>query len=650
MCGIVGFSGTCAIEALDAGLGALSHRGPDGNGVWYAEDARAGLAHARLAIIDLSPTGAQPMASDAGDVVLVFNGEIYNYQELRQDLLDRGVSFRGASDTEVLLRLYLADGLAMLPRLNGIFAFALFDRRQNELLLVRDGYGVKPLYWSEGPQGVIFASEIKSLLAMGGCDGALDAAALERYVTFLWCPGTGTPLTNVRKVEPGEWIRVRDGLLVARERWYTQPMLRVSPILDLTAAEAVASVRNGLRAAVHRQLVADVPVGAFLSGGLDSSAVVAFARERSPDIRCFTITSPGGGDAGDAADLPYAQRVAKHLGVRLDVVEVSAERMAAGVERMVWQLDEPLADPASLNVFFISELARAEGIKVLLSGAGGDDLFTGYRRHLAVAQQGWLGWLPGFARRGLAGAANRVDQRTALGRRAAKLFLGADRDGDERLAAWFAWAPADAVRALFSAELRAALAATRPEQPMLDFLAGMPAERDALDRMLALEQRFFLADHNLLYTDKMAMAAGVEVRVPFLDMELVELAATLPHRLKQRGWQGKWVLKKAMEADLPEDVIYRPKTGFGAPLRRWLRHELRDLLRDTLSEESLRRRGLFDTTAVHALIDDNDSGRRDAAYPLFALLCIELWCRQFIDRASLGASAHFDAATTRIKS
>ena len=634
MCGIAG-SWTEGVETTKAVRAAqsLAHRGPDDSGIYHDPDSGVVLVHARLSIIDLSAAGHQPMASGEGAAVLVFNGEIYNYRELRTELAAGGAVFDGHSDTEVLLRLYLEHGLAMLSRLNGIFAFALYDKRHQELLVVRDALGVKPLYFSASPAGFSFSSEIKGLLPLMDSPGDLDPGSLLRYMSYLWCPGDGTPLASVRKLGPGEWLRVRNGEVVERHRWYTPPMLRV-PVRPVEPARIVAEVASGLRAAVQRQLVSDVPVGAFLSGGLDSSAVVAFAREQVPDIRCFTISTPGGRDAGEADDLPYARAVARHLEVALEVVEVDSARMAAAVERMVWQLDEPLADPAPLNVYFISQLARDAGIKVMLSGTGGDDLFTGYRRHAAVAMSRWWRWLPASARTGLASVASRLDHRTAFGRRASRLFGGAGLSGDAYLASFFAWAPPHVTRPLFNEELRMALADVLPEQPMLDFLQDMPADRPDLDRMLALEQRFFLGDHNLIYTDKMSMAAGVEVRVPFLDLELVEFAASIPVQLKQKGGTGKWILKKAMEPFLPREVIYRPKTGFGAPLRRWLNHELRELLRDVLSEQSLRHRGLFDPSAVLRLIEDNEAGRSDSSYLLFSLMCIEIWCRGFIDKAN----------------
>jgi len=298
---------------------------------------------------------------------------------------------------------------------------------------------------------------------------------------------------------------------------------------------------------------------------------------------------------------------------------------------MVVQLDEPLADPAPLNVLYISQLARNHGIKVLLSGAGGDDLFSGYRRHLALTLERYWCWLPESARSGLEKITSHLSQKYSATRRITKMFNGASLSDDERLVNYFRWIKRPDLQSLYSKRFVFELGDSVAEKPMFDFIGQFPDEVSALDKMLALEQRFFLADHNLNYTDKMSMAASVEVRVPFLDNDLVEFAAQIPAKYKQRGKEGKWVLKKAMEPYLPHDVIYRPKTGFGAPLRSWMRFELRELLGDLLSEESLTRRGLFDPKAVQQLIIDNDSGTKDASYTLLSLLCIEIWCRAYID-------------------
>ncbi|MFM7313070.1 MAG: asparagine synthetase B family protein, partial [Cyanobium sp.] len=358
----------------------------------------------------------------------------------------------------------------------------------------------------------------------------------------------------------------------------------------LTAIEATQAL---LRSAVHRQMVADVPLGAFLSGGLDSSAVVALARERDPRLQCFTIRNPGAAEEGFADDLPYARRVARHLGVSLTEVEVEPGDLASDLHWLLAQLDAPIADPAPLNVFHICRAARRQGIKVLLSGAGGDDLFTGYRRHLALQAEALWGWWPRPLRRGLRLASGRLSQGSPLGRRLARSFELADADPRQRLIHYFRWGTPAGLRRLLSEPLQRQLHDGDASAPLEDWLAQLPSGLSRLQQMLALEQRFFLADHNLHYTDAMSMAAGVEVRVPFLDPGLLALSWRLPDRFKQRGRCGKWVLKQAMAGFLPHDVIHRPKTGFGAPLRRWLVHDLQELVADTLSPARLATGGLF---------------------------------------------------------
>lgn len=630
MCGLIGFCGEFDPTRLYSGLTSIAHRGPDDSGAFFDSINGVGLGHVRLAILDLSPFGHQPMLSEEGAVALVFNGEIYNVHELRAELEAEGYAFRGHSDTEVLLNLYLAKGEAILSRLNGIFAFALWDSRNQSLFIARDALGVKPLYFAATRLGVAFASEIKGLLHLVPEGQRLDAAALHRYLSFLWCPGEGTPLKGIRKLLPGEAMVVRAGRIVRRWSWYQLPAFR-SIVADCDEKAALEGTVAHLRGSVQRQMAADVPVGAFLSGGLDSSAVVAFAREQNPAIHCFTIEAAGGQEGGVTDDLPYAHKVAQHLGVPLEVVSIDAGRMAGDLERMVVQLDEPLADPAPLNVLYISQLARERGMKVLLSGAGGDDLFTGYRRHRAVQAEPYWDWIPRDMRSSLAHIGARLDQRQAWARRLSKLFGGAALDGNERLVEYFRWTREMDLLTLYTPEFRRALGDELAATPMLDFLQPLSDSVAPLDRMLALEQRFFLADHNLMYTDKMSMAVGVEVRVPFLDLDLVEFAQRIPLGIKQRAGEGKWILKKAMEPFLPHDVIYRPKSGFGAPLRRWMRHELRELLGDLLSVDSLTRRGLFEPAAVQHLISANDTGKLDASYTLLSLLCIEIWCRAYLD-------------------
>ncbi len=632
MCGIAGFNGNFSHIALKRMGESIAHRGPDSYGIFHSPENCVGLSHRRLSIIDLTPTGSQPMSDISGQVVIVFNGEIYNFRELREELVSAGYTFRGNSDTEVLLNLYLLCGEAMLQRLNGVFAFAIWDGRTESLFVARDGLGVKPLYYAKTDAGVVFASELKALLVNQEVKRDIDPDAVLMHLTYLWCPAPSTILKGVKKLQPGHAMQIRDGGIQRLWKYYELPYEQ--QMTDITAVEAALQVEQALRKAVERQMVADVPVGAFLSGGLDSSAVVAFAKQVQPDVRlqCFTIGLKDGGEKGYAEDLPYAQKVAKHLAVDLHTIHIGAE-MVDKLQTMIYHLDEPLADPAPLHTLFISQLASEHGIKVLLSGAGGDDIFSGYRRHYALQQEHYWNWSPLWARSLLASGASFLPTGQPALRRLRKAFEYADLDEDERLCSYFYWGQPSRLEGLLSKSFRRENSIARISQPLIAALQNLPQHTDALNRMLFLESKFFLPDHNLNYTDKMSMAVGVEVRVPLLDPDLVRLAARLPVNYKQHGRQGKWIFKKAMEKYLPHEVIYRPKTGFGAPLRSWLHSEkkLRSLMMDVLSSEAITRRGIFDAKNVAELIEQDAKGRVDATYTIFSMMCIELWCRIFLD-------------------
>lgn len=657
MCGIVGFQGDYSAELLQRMTDTVAHRGPDGEGIVTFEllgQAPTGLGHRRLAIIDLSDAGLQPMSLDGGqrirpdDVTLSFNGEIYNYRELRDVLMARGHRFRTASDSEVLLHLYQEYGTAMLTRLNGIFAFAIHDGREwgrpegverGALFVARDHLGVKPMYYTESRRGFLFGSEIKALLAEPGVDRTIDDAALHQTLAHLWTPSPRTILKSVRKLPPGTAMIVSGGKVRSLWSYYTLPY--DGSTVRKPEAELARELAERVYTAVDRQLVSDVPVGAFLSGGLDSSSVVAMMRRARPaqEINAFTIGFEDDGDTdGNPQDIPFARRVARQLDLKLQEITLPASAIHR-VGEVVRLLDEPQADPAPINALMIAEASRALGIPVLLSGAGGDDIFGGYRRHWAVQFERTWSWLPLGARAGLQGAARWAASGHGSGqsvpalRRLAKMLSYAAETPDRRLVSYFLWGTDQLRRGLYTPEFRYRVAREDASAPLLESLTRIPNEHDPLQRMLFLEGLHFLADHNLNYTDRAGMAVAVEVRVPLLDPDLVAFAAHLPPGMKQAGRVGKPLFKKAMEPYLPHDVIYRPKTGFGAPLRRWLRTELRELVSDTLSPDALRRRGYFEPAAVARLIDQNRRGVLDGSYTIFALLTFELWCRSFLDSA-----------------
>lgn len=633
MCGIVGvWTPNNSIGTANQMVQLVCHRGPDGSGQISLANGRLAMGHTRLAILDLSSLGHQPMSLHERGVHIVYNGEIYNFRELRSELESLGIQFRGNSDTEVLINMYAHYGYSMLGKLNGIFALAIYDDQKRELFIARDQMGVKPLYYVAGPASFGFASEMKALLRTGLAGTELDPAAVLSHLGYLWSPGSATIVKQVRKLEPGFAMILQEGKI--KRHWCYFDLSYPQKKTTYSVEEAAHAVESAVKTAVTRQMVSDVPVGAFLSGGLDSSAVAAFAREAAGArrLQCFTIDvdSDGLHSEGFSADLPYAQRVAKHLDVDLHTVHVGPE-MADRLEEMIYFLDEPTPDPAALNTLFICELARKQGITVLLSGSGGDDIFTGYRRHFALQQEKYWAWLPKFARMGMAHFADAIPAGNPLGRRIGKALQYADLDNAQRLASYFLWLKPETAFGLLNRDFAASITPAALFEPMLASLGRLPQNTADLDKMLYLECKHFLADHNLNYTDKMGMRAGIEVRVPLLDMDLVNLASTLPLHYKQRGAAGKWIFKKAMEGHLPNDVIWRPKTGFGVPLRDWLQRRLRPLVEDVLSTESILRRGIFDAVAVQTLLKQFQQNKIDATYSIFGLVCMELWCRQYVD-------------------
>lgn len=656
MCGVAGYQGGFGAELLGAMTASLAHRGPDGAGihVWHGTQSDAGFGHRRLAIIDRGPSGAQPMSVQCAachafgldDLALTYNGELYEYRALAQVLRQRGHRFAGQSDSEVLLHLYGDRGLEILPGLNGMFAFAIRDGRnegrpdgveRGDVLLVRDQLGIKPLYYAQVRSGFLFASELKALRLCPEVSTDVDPVAIHHHLAYLWAPAPRTMLRDVRKLRPGEGLIVRKGRIHRQWRYWDLPYGR--PTMAGTFDDIAVELRDVLGAAVARQMVADVPVGAFLSGGLDSSTVVSLMRGVDhPPPQCFGVGfGPGYLGGENADDLPYARHVAARLGVPL--TEVIADPAVIGrLDEMLYHLDEPQADPAALNVLVVAERARARGVTVLMSGAGGDDLFSGYRRHRALGVAAHWRWAPRSARQLIARAARAVGEgrnpgwlgRPAL-RRAARLFGTMDLAGDRLLASYFCWSGEGMRRTLYSPAMADAIGPADVAEPLLESLQRIPLERDPLNRLLYLEASHFLADHNLGYTDKMAMAAGVEVRVPLIDLAVVDFATRIPPSFKQRGRTGKAILKRAMEGELPSAVIRRGKAGFGAPLRQWMQRELRPLVDETLSAATLARRGWFNPAAVAALVKADRAGQVDGAYTVFALVCLERWAQRFVD-------------------
>ncbi len=610
---------------------AIAHRGPDDSGIFT--DGALGLGHRRLSILDLSAAGHQPMMSQNGRYVMVFNGEIYNHRELRETYLS-DITFRSTSDTETLLEGYVRHGVSFLQRLNGIFSLAIYDRSEQQLLVVRDPLGVKPLYYYQDENYFIFGSEIKSFLPVPGIDRTVSREALFDYILYLWSPGEGTPLVKVKKLLPGHLINIRTAHAGAAEirQYYHLPLPSVTAVRS--EKEAIDILEQKLLKAVERQMLSDVPLGFFLSGGLDSSLLVAMAKRLHPDteIQTFTIrTALNDASEGFVDDLHYAKKVAEYLGVALNIVESDVHIMEQ-FDGMVWHLDEPQSDPSPINVINICTLARTMGYKVLVSGTGGDDLFSGYRRHTALTYESMMQAIPRPVSRWMRSAILAVPSFRPAIRRLKKMAEGLGKDAEDRIIGYFHWLPKEEVRALFRGR---SMDGYDSESVMRQWFRETPEQQRLLNRELYLEQKSFLVDHNLNYTDKMSMAVGVEVRVPYLDLELIEFAASLPASVKLKDGETKYLLKKVAERYLPAEIIYRSKTGFGAPVRKWITEDLDSRLSSMFGESgNPLMNELFDPAAVHRLRNNNAAKEIDAAYSLWALLSIESWLRQFVQQSN----------------
>jgi asparagine synthase (glutamine-hydrolysing) len=640
MCGIAGLVGRDPERSLPAMLKAVEHRGRDDEGRWLsrplADGRSCALGHRRLSIIDTSPAGHQPMLSGDGRYALTFNGEIYNYLDLRAQLEARGREFRTRTDTEVLLAAFAEWGEACLARLNGMFAFAVWDEREQALTLARDRLGIKPLYYATGTDGdsFVFGSEIKAVLASGLVERALDPEGLHQQLTFLWTPDPHTLFRGVRKLPPAHVLTYRDGGVRLREWW------------DLSFDEIDEGRTEGwwrervletLDRVVRMEMVADVPLGAFLSGGVDSSAIVALMSRHREGRRISTYT------VGIAAedlrydiipdDTRWSRTVARLLDtdyhettLRPDVAEL--------LPLLVRHVEMPLIDMA-FSSYLVSRQAR-ETLTVMLSGMGGDEVFAGYPRQLAMQLAGWLDPVPRLLRRpvmrtlahALPGGA--PGALTAPLRNTKKFARSAALDFEERYLGFGTYFTDEQKRALYSDAMRDATRGADAYRYHRDYFAR--SRRAApLNRMLYVDLKTFLPCLNLDYTDKTSMAATLEVRVPYLNVELVELAARMPPRLKLKGLKRKYVLKRAAERLLPREVVWRKKAGFGAPVRSWLRGALKPLTDELLSEASVRRRGLFRPGEVRRVVEANLAGREDFNLQVFQLLTLELWHREFLD-------------------
>jgi len=640
MCGICGIAGNVDRMALERMTAALVHRGPDDGGVHVDAGAGIGLGNRRLAILDLSPNGHMPMTSAQSRVTITYNGEVYNYRALRRELAARGHSFISDTDTGVVLRGYEEWGRGVLPRLNGIFALAIWDPGTAELIVARDRFGVKPVYYTADGPAFTFASEVKALVAGGYRPHGLDAAALHRYLAFLWVPAPRTLFPGVKKLEPASCLVWKSGGLTHETFW--RP--RFAPQRDAAAPALVAGLRERLFSAVRRQLRSDVPLGMFLSGGLDSTALLALASCVSAGPpRCYTIAFRAEDSMLEqsADDARHAALAAAVYGAELERIDVAPDVVDL-LPRVVWQLDEPIADPAAIATLLISEAARPTST-VLLSGQGADEVFAGYRVHqmhrwaqalAALPPSVWaraVPWALDLARpHGGRIPGVREGFALAVDRYVRKLAAGMPLEPDARYAFYRAYYSDKELLGLYSPELRHELAGERAWSEHEEYMRDAPAA-DFVDKMLYTDWKTFLPELNLAYSDKLSMAASVETRVPYLDNEVVDFMCTVPASLKLRRFTSKYLLREAVRDLVPEAILRRRKAGFGAPIRTWLRRDLREMVDDLLSPERIAARGYFDASAVWRMIEDDRQGLADNTYRIWALLTLEVWHQVFLE-------------------
>jgi asparagine synthase (glutamine-hydrolysing) len=632
MCGIAGFlsadPGRPADPAALKAMGdAIAHRGPDAEGYWT--DPGVGLVHRRLSIIDLAG-GDQPIANEDGSVQVVFNGEIYNYQALRAGLEARGHRFRTHSDTEVLVHLYEEQGEQLVERLRGMFAFALWDRPRRRLLLARDRLGIKPLYVYRDAEMLLFASEPKAILAHSGVAAAVDPAALEDYLAYGMVPGRRSIFRGIEKLPPAHVLVATHDRLGGEPRRYWR--LRVEPDESRTQEEWQDEVRAKIAEAVRLHLIADVPVGAFLSGGVDSSIVVASSAGRTEGaLQTFAM----GFREESFSELPYARRVAGQFGTR-HVEEVVTPDAASLVDELTRYFDEPFADPSAVPTYLVSRLAR-RGVKVALSGDGGDEAFGGYARYAHdLKEAGVRRRLPGWLRRGLLGPAARVWPKADwLPRflRAKTALTNLSLDGAAAYANTLSLCRPPLRRRLLAPDLAAGLNGHRPEAMVCESYGTAPPG-DALAGMIAADVAVVLPDDFLVKVDRASMAHGLEVRPPFLDHELLELAARVPSRWKVRHGETKWLLKEAYRGCLPGDVLWRRKHGFDMPIDAWLRGPLRGMFEDAVLAPRARVGELIDQARVGRLYQAHRAGTGRHGAVLWGVLILARWAERYLGAQS----------------
>ena len=628
MCGIVGIVNNSALPVDRELLGKMNflirHRGPDEDG-FYLKD-NVGLAMRRLSIIDLA-SGQQPIHNADKTKWIVYNGEIYNYRELRKDLNKRGHRFYTNSDTEAVLHLYDEEGADCLRHLRGMFAFAIWDERERSLFIARDRVGKKPLLYSHQPNGdLIFGSEFQALLQHPLVTREVDYEALDEYMSFLCVPAPKTAFKSIRKLEPGHWLKWKDGAIETKRYW--QPDF--STKIKITEEEAIQETTRLVRESTRLRMISEVPLGAFLSGGVDSSTVVALmAEESSLPVKTFSI----GFEEQDFSELKYARRVAEHVGADYNEFIVRPNALEV-LPTLVEHYGEPYADSSAIPTYYVSRETRKH-VTVALNGDGGDESFAGYERYSAMMIAERYARIPGIVRKALIEKPISMLPASELKRsriRDAKRFLrAANLSRTKRYYRWMSTFDSDAKSAIYTADFAAATAG-RDASAVLEEWFATANGSGVLDAAMLTDQMTYLPNDLLVKVDIASMANSLEARSPFLDHKVIEFAASLPEELKMRRFETKSLLKKVAARLVPREVIYRRKMGFGVPIGKWFRGEMKDFVRDVLLSSGSLGRGIVRPEMIERYVNEHIAGQRDHSFQLWTLLMLELWFRRFIDR------------------
>ena len=633
MCGITGIINWGDEIVLNKITSIIEHRGPDDSGTKWFPYTNSGLGHRRLSIIDLSPLGHQPMCNDSGTLWITFNGEIYNYKEIRHELTVIGHKFKSHSDTEVIIKAYEQWGVESLNKLNGMYAFAIYDTESKKLFGARDRAGIKPFYYSKKGDSLIFGSEIKSILASGFVTTEVDYDAMYTPIHYQIAPKTG--FKNISKLLPGNYFIFENGELEVKPYWEINP----TEDHNIREDDAIHKLDSLLQSATEYQMVADVPVGLLLSGGLDSSIIAALmVKNTNKEIKSFTIKFHQDDLKlqGNVDDSYYAKQVAKKCGFKH--IEILLESDVVDLlPKMIWHLDEPLADPSAINTYLISKAARDNGIVVLLNGMGGDEIFGGYRSYLAcLTLDHYQKYVPGVVDSIFRHLVSIIPQSSAKKNfkyiRWAKEFF--NYSNMSRFDRYISSGNVALTNKNFNEYY-----SNCPYNLQDSFFYKKEKElfndnnMSYLTKMCLNDTRVYLPDHNLNYSDKAAMAASVEGRPPLTDHRIIEFMFTLPPQFRITKNIQKYLLKKVSEKYLPNEIIHRPKAPFSAPMRAWLKGPLSEMVGDILSEESMKKRGIYNPKYVTSLIENNRKGIQDNSQLIWRLLTNEIWFRTFFDNS-----------------